>query len=1212
MIHLSSRLAWHDNGWNGRVCRHPHLNASCIVNQLIREERDNDKERQHAEKTVAELDSWFPPCSRDINVFSPTSFPLVHHDPLKRSFLRPTIEEIPPYSSLPAPYRWLREENFRDVCEAEGLQIRGPQSLEKQQNEKGWVYEPDRQLALLNRFWGKIKESEGQSLVFFYVNQGNPINEEEQRLLVGVSRIKKIGPQLFFDGTDPRDPQHHQYPIWTRHVIHDHEQGFLLPYHDYLREGYDPANILCPVPHEAMLAFSFVGEHVSDDLAVGILERLIQSVTNVIQENKVVGPWKQRLYWLNDRLAEVWTNRGPYPGIGSVLQFLNCKQGTAFHRMELKDAVKTGENPWEYVKAILNGKINPPRQYADDFLKARQSWGALGRKPVRQALMDTLVRFELTPEQVQRISNADDRAKAGIHATEQELIDNPYLIYEMDLGTSKSPPISLDSIDRGMVPQKDAALFHKPEDVIADDDRRRVRAVAVDVLRTAANNGDTLLTITELFLKIRERFPEGRICRPDRDIFLYDGPFHQERLWLQTDQNPQLAAQKSLRQHEELIAQQISRRAPRQNLQSSAIDWYKGLQRHFGQPESEREELALQEKASALEKLFTQRISVLTGGAGTGKTSALRIFLEQLEKAEGKRGLYLLAPTGKARVRLATKTHHNAFTIHQFLYKFDWFLPELFVLKETGGATASAPTVIIDECSMVPTDLLGTLFKAVKLDLVKRLILVGDPNQLPPIGPGRPFVDIVNWLQARHPKCVAQLRTTMRTDDDAEVGPGKSIGLAFADGYRSDAVNPADDEILSCLARDGQSGDLEVHFWQDHDELDYLLNQRLGVLLGIKEPGDYTSFNKSLGITGRPDKQSDWKGVESWQILSPVRTHAFGTEELNRRIQMAYRRGILHRAQNRIKGTPRPFGDQLLVWSDKVIQIMNRRHDAWPRNNDNLNYIANGEIGVVTTTRHNDWGDYLQVGFSTQDGVTYRYMRGEVNENLELAYALTVHKSQGSDFEIVFLIIPKEAITLSRELLYTGLTRFRKRLVLFIEKDTGTLELMRLPQYSATHLRNTFMFNLSIRADEDHEATFAQGLIHRTSKGVLVRSKAEVIVAQVLDDLDLDWEYEQKLTAPDDARDFRLPDFTVGFMGDIYYWEHLGMLSLPTYREGWERKRRWYEEGMGFPVVGPGGGNNVDLTSYYGPIVITSAENEEGGIDVPSLEQLARRYILRE
>ncbi|MFQ5421275.1 MAG: ATP-dependent RecD-like DNA helicase, partial [Anaerolineae bacterium] len=634
------------------------------------------------------------------------------------------------------------------------------------------------------------------------------------------------------------------------------------------------------------------------------------------------------------------------------------------------------------------------------------------------------------------------------------------------------------------------------------------------------------------------------------------------------------------------------------------------LERRFGKPESDREATALAEKERALATLFTQRISVLTGGAGTGKTSALRIFLQELERVEGKRQIYLLAPTGKARVRLATETRHNAFTIHQFLLKFGWLRPSSFTLMEKGSATTSAPTVIIDESSMVPTDLLGTLFKAFNLGLVQRLILVGDPNQLPPIGPGRPFVDIVNWLRANHPQCVAELRTTMRTADDAETGPGQSIGLALADGYRSDSVNPADDELLSHLAREHQIGDLEVHFWEDHDQLQYILNQRIGELLQITEPGDYKSFNASLGITAKPGRQPDWKGAERWQILSPVRMHAYGTEELNRTIQMAFRAGLLKHAQTHYK-TPRPFGEQMIVWTDKVIQTVNKKHTGWPKDKG-LNYIANGEIGIVTYTGHNSYGDYLQVGFSTQDGVTYRYYRGSVDECLELAYALTVHKAQGSDFEIVFLIIPKEAATLCRELVYTGLTRFRKRLVLLLERDTGMLEALRSPERSATHLRNTFMFNLSLRPDETQAAIYAQGLIHRTKKGVLVRSKSEVIVAQVLDELGLDWAYEQKLAAPDNPDDFRLPDFTIGYMGDVYYWEHLGMLSLPAYREGWERKRRWYEERMGFPVVGPGGRDGLDLDDYYGPIVITSAESEDGGIDVPAITQMARRYILQE
>ncbi|MFQ5436289.1 MAG: exodeoxyribonuclease V, partial [Anaerolineae bacterium] len=573
MIHLSSRLSWHDRQWNGRVCQQPHLNASCIANQLIREQRDDNLERQHAGCQLAKLDGWYPPCSRDTNAFSPDSFQLTHADPLNRGFLKPTVEEIPPYCSLPAPYRWLLEETFRDVCEAEGLTIRGPNNPDK---AGGWVYEPDRQRALLNHFWGKLKEYEGEALIFFYVNHGNPIDEEAKRLIVGVSRLKRIGPQLFFEG---HDTEGELYPIWTRTVEHDPQQGFLLPYHEYLREGYDLSNIVCHVPPEARLAFSFVGEHVTDDMTVGILERIIQSVTAVHQEGKVAGPWRQRLEWLNDRLAEVWTNRGPYPGIGSVLQHLGCNKGTAFHRIELKDAVRTGQDPWAATVDILEGRAEPPAAYQGDFRRARLAWSAYNRKPVRRELLQTLVRFELTPEQIKRITDPDERVEAGINASEEEIIANPYLIAELDLGSNESTPVTLDSIDRGMMPDGDAALFIPPEKIVAQDDQRRVRATAVDVLKAAAEQGDTLLSLTDLLNRIRERFPDKRACRPDRDLFLADAAFYRERLWLQLDDAPQLAALQSLRNLEEMLTRQIKGRVRRRNPEPDPpIDWRKALE----------------------------------------------------------------------------------------------------------------------------------------------------------------------------------------------------------------------------------------------------------------------------------------------------------------------------------------------------------------------------------------------------------------------------------------------------------------------------------------------------------------------------------------------------------------------------------------------------------------------------------------------------------
>jgi hypothetical protein len=281
------------------------------------------------------------------------------------------------------------------------------------------------------------------------------------------------------------------------------------------------------------------------------------------------------------------------------------------------------------------------------------------------------------------------------------------------------------------------------------------------------------------------------------------------------------------------------------------------------------------------------------------------------------------------------------------------------------------------------------------------------------------------------------------------------------------------------------------------------------------------------------------------------------------------------------------------------MQYVNRRKNSYPKG-EGLDYVANGEIGLVVQTCKGDGRqDSIKVQFSTQPSSSYYYPRSDVDGQLELAYALTVHKSQGSDFDIVFLILPKNATTLSRELLYTGLTRFRKKMVLLLERDTTVLEKLRNPQCSDTLLRNSNMFVQAVRP-ESVDRYYAAHLIHRTRpctkypQGILVRSKSEVIVADILTSLGVSYEYEQKLVSKDDPNDFKLPDFTVSYEGDTFYWEHLGMLSVPSYQESWERKRQWYE------------------ANGYLDRVITSEDSADGSIDAAEIERTARKKILLE
>jgi ATP-dependent exoDNAse (exonuclease V) alpha subunit len=480
---------------------------------------------------------------------------------------------------------------------------------------------------------------------------------------------------------------------------------------------------------------------------------------------------------------------------------------------------------------------------------------------------------------------------------------------------------------------------------------------------------------------------------------------------------------------------------------------------------------------------------------------------------------------------------------------------------------------------MIPLDLLAALFRVVDLNQTRRLILVGDPNQLPPIGPGRPFMDALVWLESdpAHSRCVARLEERARHED------ADSRALRLADGFLCDAPPAGDDELLAAVARGECDGDLEVHFWKDRADLISLLQHRMQSLLQLKTPEDYRGFSASMGV-----EDGQWERAERWQILTPVRATGVGTNDLNRAVQGTFKRGLIERAK---RTRPRPFGEEQIVWTDKVIQVVNRPKRS--TSGGGFNYVANGEIGIVVSTRESDAGDFLEVAFATQPEARYRYFLGDVDEELELAYALTVHKAQGSDFDLVFLVVPEKAGTLSRELLYTGLTRFRQKLVLLLQTDTAVLEQMRRPEQSQTLLRNSNLFELNLRPD-DVSVPFPNHLIHRTAKGVLVRSKSEVIVADTLTRLGITYQYEARLPSRHDEKDFRLPDFTVHYTGDTYYWEHLGMLDVPSYRESWERKRTWYE------------------LNGYANSVITSQDGPDGAINVTEIERVARERILRE
>ena len=1199
--HLSARLTWHQDGWNGRICSRPLLNAACMVHEHVREGRKDKTEEENRGESIGAVRAktgYLPPCQRDANAFGYERFSIRHEDPLEGRNLPGVDEEIPPFSCCPTPYRWMLEGNFRDICEEENLLIPGRRNLD---SSPTWVMEDNRQRALLARFWGKLQKQ--KSLIFYYCNRGNAVDDAVNRLLVGVSRITDIGDEIYFGRRADRPGN---FPVWSRRITSSMpDEGVRIPYQEYITLGKDMESIVCLPPNGMNLPFSYVAEHLTDGQSVSAILAILKSVERVRQDGFVAGAWDNAISWCNAALDEVWGGRGAFPGIGSLLRYLGCTQGHAYHATVLRQLERKGRNPWEFTLAILQDRTDPDTdQYKEGLLAAAKQWRSM---PSRHRLLETLVRFELTTDQITGIANEDEREKRGVAARAEKIIENPYVLYEQDKGVQNSKPIDLETIDQGMWPEGDAALF-RTGDGIAHDDHRRVRATAVAVLREAAAAGDTLLPFETFMRRLHDLFPDKRSCLADREAFWSgeDRPFYDAILWLKEEPYPdswrleysakasqsatppgtdddltedlgadaydteetkpkiKLVALKSIRRQEVEVAKVFEGVRKLDDLASSQPDWKalltdKNTDGGFGPPETERESDAIDEKVRTLEVLYSQRISILTGGAGTGKTSVLKIFLKQLREREGVTATLLAAPTGKARVRLQAITGRSSNTIHQVLDDAGMLGPNYRILDEPKKGRRIVKNIVIDESSMPSVELLAALFRAVDMETFRRLIFVGDPYQLPPIGPGRPFVDALRWMREQHPECVAELKTCMRVTQTAGGTAGISKGLELAAGYR-DETGPGDDAVLSELVQKGELADVQIAFWNDHAELLKEMNKVLEAQFGIRGD-DEAAFARSLGIDSK-----NWKACENWQILSPTRIQPFGTDELNRVIQSRFRATMLSAARDPRTRWPSPMGDQDIVFNDKVMQTANR--PKWlPKDAKGLRYVANGEIGIVTFAGKGKESkpDYLRVIFSTQPESEYSYPKSDAKETLELAYALTVHKAQGSDFETVILIIPRKAQTLSRELLYTGLTRFKGKLILLVEKDSQPLLDFRRPEASDTMRRTTRMFKLLIGEDAGDIGITGpyrpEGLIHRTSDGTPVRSKSEVIVYDVLTALGLSVRYEEPLIAKSgDPKDFRLPDFTIHYQGRAWYWEHLGMLNKASYQEDWKLKQKWYRD----------------------------------------------------
>ena len=1244
--HISVRVPWHDARWNGTVCNDPANNWACLKLPGIAAKKSEASESPLAGRRFIDLDvNQVPPCLQERSAFmSPHALIWNHNHPYRRDsqgphgHFKPTPVHYPPFSMPAVPFRWMMKDSFfgnrsDGLARQYPLENVDPDFEPTLGFETNWWQDSRNQSALLDAFWAHVREEE--SLVFFYAKQ-IPLLEDipGRRILVGVGRVNSIGPLTEYACEGAVDEKLRSL-IWERAVGHsirpDFSDGFLMPYHEAWEkflQGYnfDPAELVALAPEDRFTEFSYVTEHLGDDSAIEALLSLRFALSRC---SELLGTdIRKQEEWIDSELGRLWRKRGPFPGMGAVLYATGVPLGN-FVARELENQAGDDKSPWCVWFSLLDapGNVLPP-----ELAKCVDSTTALAWKGMcqeRRAFLELLSRVDLTLEQAKVLVTPEERKTMGIEADDSCFVENPYLFYEATrLATN---PVSINAVDRAMLPA--VSVRHKfpvpdPSRIDTQVDARRLRALSIRQLEEAAARGDTLVPRERIIAHLRTndqaRDEQATLATGDHLAVAEQYTFGNEVRLVEMADGSRAYQLERLGAASDLIKQTVNARFnARQHCLVS--DWRKKLDNVLGDlpvdpAQAQLEERARTEKAAALDLLANARLSVLVGSAGTGKTTLLSVLCTHPEIQKG--GVVLLAPTGKARVRLeevignAGVEDTQAYTLAQFLIRTGRYDGSTQRYTLTGQQKHRAGrTVIVDECSMLTEEMLAALMES--LAGVDRYILVGDPRQLPPIGAGRPFVDIVQRLKPE------------------EFTPGAPhVGLSFAEltvprrqvaEQRDDlelaqwfggAPGPSDDFVFEILSGQKQSNTVNVINWQTIDELTAKLPEVLAEHLEFdKDQDEALEFAKRLGGTlsggyayfnvGRSGEAAD-----AWQILSPSRNQPWGVELLNRLIHQRYKSKQVESAAN-IVGSKfprflRPQGNQLIVYGDKVINNRNTRipkRRRWPQEEG---YLANGEIGIVVgqmrTKKFNYTPWLMEVEFSTQPRSVVKfspaYFDDERDASLELAYALTVHKAQGSEFDTVFLVLPKSHHMVSRELIYTALTRQKNKIVILMEGTPTDLQRMSSEAFSEAASRLTNLFSPP-RPVQIGERFLEDRLIHRTARGEAVRSKSEVIIANLLHTRGIEYRYEEPLEIGGLTK---YPDFTIedDNTGQTYYWEHLGMLSDERYQRRWLEKMEWLKQHDILPREDGGGSKGT---------LITTQDSADGGIDSEGVMQLVEELF---
>ena len=1163
--HFTLRVAWHDSAWNGHVCQDPEKNIFCsgyhsLLSDRIRRNKEIllETEKKYAGKPVELMykeTGEIPPCFWSINAFGKSKLTAKHVNPAAKK-LDAIEEDLPPFSmfSWPFGFSFVRDND--------------------EYNEYG-KYPSNLDNVRAPKFRNKIKEK--QSIGFIYSKFSNPLSYEEMKyLVVGVGLISEkgefheFGPKNEVDAIRnnkfKRDMRNFPRNNWALRFSFDPETLVRMPYHEYLREA--ERNSLAGDESEAFLdrikvtidepelehCFKYVAMDIDDDEAIYLLSKMRAKLSGAMVHG-IIPPesLKKDINKLERLIEFCWNRRTHFPGLSNLARVLVDKLPE--EKYKLDDFVQTVKDSGPDYDLVIKQLLDDPNsdkdfsKYANELTALKAAMLVLGIS-TNEFLMLSMVNLSQRQFQKIKLNNLGKQ----IYHTLKEVCTNPYLLYEcyqvdednadIMTGETLDYPIELFKIDIALFPNTDYLVQNYLQKDIRIDDKRRIRALIINYLRLQEFvNGNCLEDATNLQLAIESQplfYSNADTYKlPLHFLLSMDVDFEahlRDKLHIEVGDYNNYFYLKELKTAEEEVADFIIKLISPPVEDNTLV--YEGIGKYISKSvENRKAKIGVSfddtqfsiERTKLYNNIFPKKFFVITGSPGSGKSYETLNVIRYL-KNNGESYL-LLAPTGKAALRLSSdpqfkKDKIEAMTIDKFITQH-YYQP---------SKRKNYQNVIIDEMSMVDIIKLQRLINCFDTEnpSFHRLVMVGDPHQLPPIGFGKPFYDIIQFLRFNedyNENHLVDLDVNCRQELEG------NLILDFSKLYsnQGDLTIEQEDKIS-----DGGevSNGFRIEYWKNEDELrDLVVSEWKRTFQEKKWVGnDDELLDKTFKLNLSSKLAADWNfDLENFQILTPYK---YFTDVVNDLYQTQIRSGEI--------SILKLFKDK-----DKIIRTKN-----YYEKQDLL--LSNGSIGL---TAYLSKEKILCFPELDEKNIPVYKIRESEKEFFELAYCITVHKAQGSGFENVIVIIPKRFGLLCKELLYTAFTRSKKSITILIEGEKGTPFDNSLFEYARkrtfTERRKT---SLLLKTPHQH-----YGL--EPEQGVFVQSRVEQMIYSYLRDTrdelgkeKFNFMYEQYPEVNGDRIRIKT-DFTIYTSNKTYYWEHLGRLSIKSYERQWlELKKPTYDK----------------------------------------------------